>query len=339
MIALQMTKSRPLFVAISDVHFNLNTLYTASRALITAAQHAERLGVPLVIAGDLNDTKAIIRAEVANQLISILKYSACKKFILVGNHDLVNEKGQEHSLNFLAPYATIVDDPRVFPELPEVFFIPYQSDTDKLCRILNMPRTEKVYVMHQGFQGANMGDYAVDKTSISVDQVRHVKVFSGHYHRHQNIGTVTYIGNPFTVSFGESNDGNKGFLVVYADGSYEQIPLKLRKHVKIEMEIKDNSFLLPVNNITEEDFVWVKLTGPKSVLDSITKKDISNYFGHENFKLDKIALGSDEHKISKAKMREEEVLDAIINSTPEGEIVKTYLKNLWREVMYENSQI
>ena len=334
-----MTKSRPLFVAISDVHFNLNTLHTASRALITAAQHAERLGVPLVIAGDLNDTKAILRAEVANQLISIFKYSNCKKYVLVGNHDLVNEKGSEHSLNFLEPYATIVDDPRVFPDLPEVFFVPYQSDTEKLSRILKAPRTEKIYVMHQGFKGAFMGDYVVDKTSISVEEVRHAKVFSGHYHRHQDLGTVTYIGNPFTVSFGESNDGDKGFLVVYADGSYEQIPLKLRKHVKIEIEMKGPLLQVPDHGTTEEDFVWIKVHGAKSDLDKLNKKDIAEYLGHENFKLDKIAYGSAEHKTNTAKMREEEVLDAIINATPEGEIVKTYLKNLWREVMYENSQI
>ena len=102
----------------------------------------------------------------------------------------MNEKASEHSLNFLEPYATIVDEPRVFMELPEVFFIPYQSNTEKLLRILDAPRTEKIYVMHQGFKGAFMGDYSVDKSSIDVSEVAHAKVFSGHYHRHQNLGTV-----------------------------------------------------------------------------------------------------------------------------------------------------
>lgn len=335
-----MKTNKPLFVAISDVHFNLNTLHTASRALITASQHAERLGVPLVIAGDLNDTKAIIRAEVANQLISILKYSACKKFILVGNHDLVNEKASEHSLNFLEPYATIVDEPRVFMELPEVFFIPYQSNTEKLLRILDAPRTEKIYVMHQGFKGAFMGDYSVDKSSIDVSEVAHAKVFSGHYHRHQNLGTVTYIGNPYTVSFGEANDGPKGFLVVNSDGSYEQIPLKLRRHVKIEVEAKDNAIMVPVHGATEEDFVWLKLTGPKSLLDKITKKEMANYFGHENFKLDKIPLdGVSFTTMTNAKMKDEKVLDLLIDTSPEGDVLRAYLKQLWREVMYENQEI
>jgi DNA repair exonuclease SbcCD nuclease subunit len=324
---------------ISDVHFNMNTLHTASKALITACQHAERLKVPLVIAGDLNDTKAIIRAEVANQLISILKYSSCQKFILVGNHDLVNEKSTEHSLNFLAPYATIVDEPRVYMDLSEVFFIPYQSDTEKLSRILKAPRTEGIYVMHQGFRGAFMGDYAVDKSSIDVSEVAHVKVFSGHYHRHQTIGTVTYVGNPFTVSFGEANDGPKGFLVVNTDGSYEQIALKLRKHIKLEIEAKDNSLMVPVNDVTEEDFVWLKLSGPRSILDKITKKEMANYFGHENFKLDKVPIDSVKSTTNMSKMKDEQVLDALIDSTPESEILRAYLKQLWREVMYENQEV
>jgi len=334
-----MTKSEPLFVAISDVHFSPQNLHVASRALITACQHAERLCVPLVIAGDLNDTKAIIRAEVANQLISIFKYSTCQKYVLVGNHDLINEKGQEHSLNFLEPWATIIDQPKVFPGLPEVFFVPYQSDTEKLLRILDPPRTEKIYVMHQGFRGAFMGDYAVDKSSIDISEVAHVKVISGHYHRHQTIGTVTYIGNPFTVSFGEANDGPKGFLVVNTDGSYEQIPLKLRKHVKVEAYTNGESLMVLVPNTNEEDFVWLKLSGPKSTLDKITKKEMSKYFGHENFKLDKIPLNSVESKADMKNLKDEEVLDAIINETPEGEVLKEYLKKLWREVMYENSAV
>lgn len=335
-----MKTNKPLFVAISDVHFSMNNLHTASKALITACQHAERLKVPLVIAGDLNDTKAIIRAEVANQLISIMKYSTCRKFILVGNHDLVNEKASEHSLNFLAPYATIVDEPRVFMELPEVFFIPYQSNTEKLLRILDAPRTEKIYVMHQGFKGAFMGDYSVDKSSIDVSQVAHAKVFSGHYHRHQNLGTVTYIGNPYTVSFGEANDGPKGFLVVNTDGSYEQIPLKLRRHVKIEVEATESTLMVPVDNITEEDFVWLKLTGPKSVLDKITKKEVANYFGHENFKLDKIPLdGVSFTTMTNAKLKDEKVLDLLIDTSPEGDVLRAYLKQLWREVMYENQEV
>jgi len=334
-----MKTNKPLFVMISDVHFNMNTLHTASKALITACQHAEKLKVPLVIAGDLNDTKAIIRAEVANQLISIMKYSTCKKFVLVGNHDLVNEKSTEHSLNFLEPYATVIDVPRVYMDLPEVFFIPYQSNTEKLSMILKAPRTEQIYVMHQGFKGAFMGDYAIDKSSIDVSEVAHVKVFSGHYHKHQTLGTVTYVGNPYTVSFGEANDGPKGFLVVNTDGSYEQIPLKLRKHVKIEVEVQSNSMVVPVDDVTEEDYVWLKLSGPRSILDKVTKKEMANYFGHENFKLDKVPTDSVKSTTNMSKMKDEQVLDAIIDSTPEGDVLRAYLKQLWREVMYENQEV
>ena len=330
-----MTKSRPLFVAISDVHFNLNTLNTASRALITACHHAERLNVPLVVAGDLNDTKAVVRAEVMNQLISIFKYTGGKKFVLVGNHDLVNEKGEEHSLNFLEPYATIVDMPKVYPEIPEVFFVPYQSKPAVLERILSAPRTEKIFVMHQGFNGAFMGDYIQDKSSITTDLVKHVKVFSGHYHRHQNLGTVTYIGNPFSVSFGEANDGPKGFIVVNSDGSYEQVPLKLRKHVVYKVDVTNDNFLLPVNDTNEEDYIWVKVTGPRSKLANITKKEIANYIGHENFKLDKIPSDGVQ-QVKKVKMKDDEVLDSIIDETTDSPEYKASLKKLWRE-LYENS--
>jgi len=336
---MEKTTSSPLFVAISDVHFNLNFLDLAASALVTAINHANMLQVPLVVAGDLNDTKAIIRAEVANRLIEILKYADVQVFILVGNHDLVNEKGKEHSLNFLAPYATVIDSPRVHPQLPEVLFIPYQSDSEALKSIVHRPWSEKIFVMHQGFNGAFMGDYVQDKSSISVDEVAHVKVFSGHYHRHQNLGTVTYIGNPFTVSYGEANDGEKGFLVVNRDGSYEQIPLNLRKHKVISIDLGKTDLFDGKNfrGIRDNDLCWIKLYGPKSQLAQIKKEHIAKFIT-KNFKLEKYP--NDNKEIARDEltaMGANQMLDYLIDRMGEDASYKEYVKQLWREVLNANS--
>jgi hypothetical protein len=58
--------SKPVAVLISDVHFNLSTLELASSAMKMAQNRAVELNVPLVVAGDLTDHKAIIRGEVAD---------------------------------------------------------------------------------------------------------------------------------------------------------------------------------------------------------------------------------------------------------------------------------
>jgi DNA repair exonuclease SbcCD nuclease subunit len=282
--------TNPLFVAISDIHFSVPNLELASKSLQAALSKAEELNIPLVIAGDLNDTKAIIRAEVANSIILILKPAKVKVYILEGNHDKVNEKGKEHGLNYLRPYADILDMPHILQVNGKaVFVIPYQSDSEAIIGTLNArPLVPKLVIMHQGFRGAFMGDYIQDKSSIPVDVFKNHTVISGHYHRHQTLGTITYIGSPYTITYGEANDGPKGFLVVNEDGTFTREILKLRKHIIVERKIDDN-LENPVENYNLGDLVKLKLTGSRKSINNIDKHKLGlKLIGHNNFSLDLI---------------------------------------------------
>jgi hypothetical protein len=88
--------------------------------------------------------------------------------------------------------------------------------------------------MHQGFKGAFMGEYVVDKTSIDPSEVADYNVITGHYHRRQKIGTVQYIGTPYTITFAEAHDPEKGYQLLLEDGSLRFVPLNLRRHIIVE---------------------------------------------------------------------------------------------------------
>lgn len=280
--------TKPLFVAISDIHFSVPNLELASKSLQAARHKAEELNIPLVIAGDLNDTKAIIRAEVANAIIRILKPAKITVYILEGNHDKVNEKGREHGLNYLAPYAEIVDKETYVKSL-HTTFIPYATDLESLkVRLSQIPsgRFGVKLVMHQGFLGAFMGDYIQDKTSISVDLVKDFTVISGHYHRHQTLGTVTYIGSPYTITYGEANDGPKGFLIVNEDGSFTREILTLRKHIVVERDLF--SIYEPIPNYKPGDLLRIKVKDSRKRLSLINKNTLAEVVGSNDFSLELI---------------------------------------------------
>lgn len=320
--------SKPLAVLISDIHFSISTLPIASAALQCALNKAEELHIPLVIAGDLNDTKAIIRAEVANEIIRILKGAKVKVYILVGNHDLVNEKAQDHGLNYLRPYAQIIDE---FIQDGYLNFIPYQTNPLIIKDIIANVTSGSILIMHQGFLGANLGDYIQDRTSIDPEVVKNFTVISGHYHKHQTIGTVTYIGSPYTMSYGEANDGPKGFLVLHTDSTFVREILYLRKHIKLERTL--DTLENPAKQYVKGDLVWIKVSGPYSELKKLNKKDLgTKLFGHSNFKLDLVPTESEEQIFPEKKMTHEEIFDTIIDSISDSSDEKKYLKRLWREI-------
>lgn len=351
--------AKPIAVVISDIHFTPSTLELASISLRMAKDEAIKLKVPLVLAGDTLDTKAIMRAECVNELIDIFsaEKQAVETYVLVGNHDLLNEKGKDSSLDFLRPYVNVVDGKTIFKRSIstdwsssiKAYLLPYYSDNNLLSNILYNTKNRNpkgaIIICHQGVQTAYMGHYTQDKTSLSPQSFSDFRVISGHYHRRQDIktgkprkgaiGLFSYIGNPYTQNFGEASDGPKGFQILKDNGLLEFIPTNLRKHIVIEREFKD--LTAPVSDYVAGDLVWLKVTGLRSELSSINKKKLGSLlFGHDNYKLDLISKEVITIKEIKS-LSEAELFDSIIDNTGEPKEKSTYLKSLWREALDGNS--
>lgn len=324
---------KPTAVLISDIHFTPATLALASASLQQALDKAFELKVPLILSGDTLDSKAVIRAECANRLIEILSKRpnhAEQVYVIVGNHDLVNEKGSEHSLNFLRPYCTVVQAPVHVPKIG-AWLIPYFSDLEALQDFLARLKPGATIIGHQGVQGADMGHYVLDKTSLPVEAFSRVRFITGHYHRRQNLGTVSYIGNPYTLTFGEADHPEKGFQVLMDDGSLEFVSTNLRKHRVIEREWP---LMFTALEVGAEDLAWVKIQGPKSEISSLSKDQVRRLIGlpHLNFKLDLIPTDAEQPTTKKPNQTSAEVLDELIDNSGETPQQKERLKALWRDL-------
>jgi DNA repair exonuclease SbcCD nuclease subunit len=326
-----MKKIKPIAVCISDIHFNINNLTLSAMALDAAICESNRLGVRLIIAGDLHDTKAIIRAEVANKVMELLGRAKQTVYLLVGNHDLVNEKGTEHGLGIYAHSAHIV---RSKVEVEGMTLIPYQSSPEAFLEAIQ--GSTGIVVCHQGARGAYMGDYVQDRTSVDPNELAGRIVISGHYHKHQTVGSLTYIGSPFTMTWGEAKDGPKGFLVLNEDGTYERRILELRRHKIIEVD-HDKLHEMSLDH-RPQDLVWVKIRGPKSALSSIKRETVQAFLGRNDFKLDfdpnaATNLVSSGRSPRHDTVASESIIDQVIMALPDTDEHKRHLKALWRSVV------
>lgn len=328
----------PVCVVTGDVHFTPTTLELASAVIKQAIDRASALRVPLVINGDLLDTKAIIRGECANRLISLLEEAECRVIINTGNHDLIHEKAKESSLNFLKPWAYVISYPVYVCEI-NAWVVPYQHDSEEMWKILsNIPKGETIFV-HQGVHSANMGHYTQDKTSLPKEAYADFRVIGSHYHTRQDIkcgrprkgavGLFSYVGNPYSLNFGEASDPEKGFQILMDDGKLEFVPTNLRKHVVHECEASN----ITPPSINPGDLLWLKVKGTRSELEKIKKNDLSVKFGISDFKLDKIVLDSPQAPVAVKKQCNVDLLDSIISSTNETAEQKEYLKRLYRELV------
>ena len=347
----------PVAVLISDVHYNLQTLSLADAAMRHAISAANALCVPLVVAGDLHDTKANLRGECVNAMLETFEALRHPAFILRGNHDSINERLIEHSLTFLNAESKNDDEEpvglRVVVPKPwfynglgpingkSVHLIPYHHDPDELRKYLKKVDKGSAVIMHQGLSGSNMGEYVQDKSAIRPEDVAGLRVISGHYHTRQTIqlpdgGVWDYVGNPFTLSWAEANDPPKGFQVLYSDGSLEFVPTTLRKHVvvNLDMSLRDVDF----NKVyAPGDLVKVRFRGPRAALAKHDKESVAALLGLTvPFQLDLIPTDATiQLTDAQLNLSGAALLDSLIDSLPETTADrKTRLKGAWRGLCY-----
>ncbi len=342
---------KPIAVLISDVHYNLQTLPLADASMRQAIAKANDLHVPVIVAGDLHDSKANMRAECVNAMLKTFNEVKTECFILIGNHDLINEKSDTNSLEFLDELNSRIWLVRenMHAYQASVVCIAYHSDTEKLKKLIKSLHPNYAgfpLIMHQGITGSNSGEYIQDKSAISKQDVSGLRIISGHYHQRQTIdlpdgGKWDYIGNPYTLNYGEANDPEKGFRILMQDGSLEFVPTDLRRHHIHEfiaqpckermVEIISQSFYS--SNVN--DLVWAKVRGPKECLNKITKKYIRKHFMHsDNFKLDLIPTDTEtKAPDNKKELTQAELLDSMIDSlTNTSDDVKDRLKSKWKDL-------
>lgn len=222
--------------------------------------------------------------------------------------------------------------------------VPYYGDSEELESTLNVIPDNSTVLVHQGVQSAFLGHYTQDKTSLPPSAYGRFRTFGSHYHRRQDIkcgrprkgavGLFSYLGSPYSQSFGEASDGEKGFSILYDDGSLELVPTNLRKHVVVEtnvFELDNYKF-----SLDSSDLLWLKVKGSTAELAKLNKAEIGKrLLGHSNFKFDKIYADAPVLEQSNEKLTEMETLYSLIDATDESKLQKNTLKHLATEMLNE----
>ena len=292
--------------------------------------------------GDTFDTHAVLRSEVLNEFMNHV-YQVLRLDIpyvyLVGNHDMY--KPHDPKYHAMLPFKGKIKDFYVVDEPTELFdmtFVPYQYDGSKFPK-----ETLPICVAHQTFIGADYGPIrateGVDATSIKGCEL----LISGHIHTKAVLGSVLYVGSPFSQSAADV-DQVKGITILDTDTfkhTFHQCPLPMWRKIQVELsQLCDvdlaHKFISSSVKGTSDHWV-VEMSGPKA--------ELVGYLSSARYK--EAILGIDvkvkvtftdneKKKISIEAKSMEHIISEYVAKVYDGSIDKDELTKLAKSVLSES---
>jgi exonuclease SbcD len=162
-----------------------------------------------------------------------------------GNHDKTDLDSDESYLEVFSEFSnfTLLNKPTTKKINGIHFhFVPYyhHTYTDRLSEIQTDEDNYNILCTHQAINGVknNDGTEVTDCNSPSEFE-RFDKVLVGHYHNASKIGNnIYYVGSAYQSNFGESIE-DKGFTVIYQDGSMAKVRSKFKQFIKVKLFATD----------------------------------------------------------------------------------------------------
>jgi DNA repair protein SbcD/Mre11 len=203
-------------------HHNLDLCEISLKELLA---HAKKHKPDAIIhAGDLKDAYNPVDIRVAKFWVRATREITKRGYrfiVLLGNHDRISQSSESKNwLDILrAAGAEIVTVPK-WKKVRDgaVAFLPYTSDkkqeADWADQLLETAPEEtpnvSVLIFHTELKGAKLNSFGTEADGNTVSALHsssYAACFGGHLHGHQKVAeNVWYIGSPFTMDWGESNE-------------------------------------------------------------------------------------------------------------------------------------
>ena len=240
----------------------------------------EREITEVIHLGDVVDRRKFINYKTLNSMKDIL-FDPLKEMggnikIIVGNHDIYYKNTL--SVNSMTELTKGMDHVTVYVEPCEVsltkdhkvLFVPWICDDneEQTKELIEKTRTPVAFG-HLHLEGIeqNKGSFSIDGHQSSMFKAFQ-RVFSGHFHHRSTTGNITYLGNPYEITWSDYND-KRGFhiydtetmetefiensysmfhKIYYNDekADYGDLSKYENSYVKIIIENRNNSYLFQV---------------------------------------------------------------------------------------------
>lgn len=192
-------------------------------------------------------SQSIVTMNAFKTIIKKFRDNDITFYVIPGNHDKVDYNSTQSWLDFFdSENFYLIDQPESFMDWFDnihFHFLPYFDEKISYGEYLSKidtSRPGKHYLFtHVGLNDVLNNTGKLPNNTVSVDTFdRFDKVFIGHYHNRQLVNdSIIYTGSTIPTNFGEDNE--KGFMVVYQDGTYDFYTPEFDEFVTHEIDSED----------------------------------------------------------------------------------------------------
>jgi hypothetical protein len=214
----------------TDIHFGLKTgsrthNQDCEEFVIWFCEEAKKAGAETCIfLGDWHHNRSTTDVSTMNYTVSNLErlsQSFEKVYFILGNHDLFyKDKREINSIEFMRLFPNVVPIKETFTD-GDVTILPWLVGDEWKT----VPKIKSRYIfghfelplfyMNAMVQMPDHGQLQADHF------VNQEFVFSGHFHKRQTQGNITYMGNAFPHNYADSGDDARGMMLLDWGGQPE----------------------------------------------------------------------------------------------------------------------
>jgi len=265
--------SKILFIG--DLHLKINNFEQCINVLKWIEEMVD-VHKPDIVCnlGDTFDTHAVVRSELLKEFKDHVGRITpkCPYWYVLGNHCQYKPKDAKyHALQcFNIPNFHVFDKTT---ELEGITIVPY------VAKFEDFPlQTQSICITHNTFIGADYG-FKREDCGVNADKVSADIIVSGHIHRRQSFGKVTYPGTPFANSANDV-DQSKGILLFNTE-NFEQLFIEspFTRWRGLEFEVTATNTIQNLHELLKIELnsvdKWIiKASGPKIELAAYFKSEI-----------------------------------------------------------------
>ena len=281
-------------ILINDIHLNKDNGVVVKDVIAQAVRYAKEKGVRnIIFGGDVftNRSGQPLQCLIDFKQILVEYLDGFNIYLIPGNHDKTNPDDYVSYLDVFAGYrrVTLCQCGSVINmEGVDVVLMPYFSEPKWLAEFKAVQTDldfdkPTILITHMAIEGVKNNDGTEVESELKTKMfAKFDNVLVGHYHNASKVAeNIYYTGSAYQANFGE-NVTDKGFAVIYADGSFESVRSVFPTYIKHEIDVTDKETL---QNLLEkydgEDYNHIRFVfrGSKQDCQKINIAEIQGKYG------------------------------------------------------------